>query len=466
METVLNTEKNRYRLNRSETIYLFGCFLVYLLWAILFTGNRYGPDEVNRELVPMYILFNDRLPTGFEEAVRIEYWGFSYAYFMSVPYLTSAFFMKLMHLITPAVIPLRIACRLSSVFSGVGIGFFSIKITKRISDSPLRWVFIVLMTLLPQIIFLSSYFNLDTFSLFTVMIILLAWITGIQTGWGIKSCITLAVGMGLCFLSYKFAWPYILCSFLIYVTWHAVNRKGSCFKGFFLKGLLILGITFAICGWVFIRNAVLYDGDFLALKQNDIYGELYAIDSLKPSVRDTFKSRGESIGDMLRNSAWLKITARSFICGLGYLDIFPGWPYFYRLYDVLGIASAIGLVCYPFLRKPEDTKSKRKAVYWAFPFILLASAITFCISVYYSWSTDYQPQGRYIICALPLFAAFVSCGLWRLVKTAEMILSLIFKHAEKNRLPQLASAGACLWVAISAFIAFTTLVGHFLYSIA
>ena len=76
------------------------------------------------------------------------------------------------------------------------------------------------------------------------------------------------------------------------------NQKQWDFPQMWKKGLLMLGIVFLLCGWWFIRNAVLYDGDILGMATSSKYAERYAIEELKPSNRATPQSLGMTVGQM------------------------------------------------------------------------------------------------------------------------------------------------------------------------
>ena len=43
------------------------------------------------------------------------------------------------------------------------------------------------------------------------------------------------------------------------------------------KGICISAIVLLICGWYFIRNFVIYDGDILGLATEEKYSEQYVI---------------------------------------------------------------------------------------------------------------------------------------------------------------------------------------------
>ena len=64
-------------------------------------------------------------------------------------------------------------------------------------------------------------------------------------------------------------------------------------------GLLITAFVAAIAGWWFIRGYIIYDGDILGMRTSSQYAEMYAVEELKPSNRQTIQSTGMSILGMM-----------------------------------------------------------------------------------------------------------------------------------------------------------------------
>ena len=96
-----------------------------------------------------------------------------------------------------------------------------------------------------------------------------------------------------------------------------------------------------------------------------MYGELYAVEELKPSNIMTPKKMGKSIMDMLIwvpgdwNYNWLSTVVVSFIGTFGYMDIFmpKWWSYLYVLFFAAGIICLL-----PLLPKLLAVKDVRKEV--------------------------------------------------------------------------------------------------------
>lgn len=408
------------QLSKVEVRYLISIFFIYCIWAILFTDSTYGPDEMMRYDIPKFIFENGALPKGWEESIRNPYWGVSYGFSISLPYLISALSMKIVSIFTVNQTVLLIAARFTSVLSMVGVGYYAIKITNRLKLGQERWIFILLLNVTPQAIFLSSYVNLDSFSLLTVMMIVYAWICNLESKWNKYDCIRLGIAIGLCFLSYKFAYSFILGSVLLYCIWYIMHRRECSFRNFVLKGTLIAGVALGISGWYFIRNAIIYNGDFLSLHASAKYAELYAVAEQKPSIKQTFQNQGYSILDMLRQTTWIKSTAQSSVSTLGYMSIVaPNWVY--QIYQFLCAVGLVGAGT-KLVQCVHDSRKRYKKDY-VVTFMLISAVVTIIISLYYSWSSDYQPQGRYIIAALPAAWWIVTSGFSCIAETIALKLN-------------------------------------------
>ena len=94
------------------------------------------------------------------------------------------------------------------------------------------------------------------------------------------------------------------------------------------KGLFILVIVCVIALWWFIRNAILYGGDFLGRQASSASAELYARYQYKPSHIKTFQKKGGSMLHMIfykpsfLEHDWLVTVLYSFVGAFGYNKIY------------------------------------------------------------------------------------------------------------------------------------------------
>lgn len=396
-----------------KLIFVISVFILALTWAIIMPNDS-APDEHMKITICKYIAENGKLPHGGDEAIRDSLWGISYAFSPILSYIIGGGFVKIASLFTQDMRIHYIAARLVSVICYTIMTIFIIKIAEKLfKKKSTRWVFIFLTTLMPQVTFLGSYINNDSLALMSISIIVYAWLIGLETKWDIKSCITLAVGIGICALSYYNAYSFILTSVIIFVLSFIINKKDDGkvdIKNLFKKGIIISIISILIFGWWFIRSAIIYDGDFLGLNITDEYAEKYAIDELKPSKRKTPANTGMSLYTMLFENQWIRTTIKSFIGVFGYMDVYMG-PKFYYTYILIFAIGIIGylLKFYKFEYIKELKKAKEKILLETM--FILNIGITIMLSIIYSYSSDFQPQGRYIMPILIPLMYFITLGI-------------------------------------------------------
>lgn len=381
-----------------------------------------APDEQMRYLLPQFIFDNGYLPNGFDASIRPEYgqhnwyYGVSYGF---APYGSSLFAvanMKLVALFTSDPGTLLIAARFSSVCFGAGTVLLCLRIGQRIFARPqMKYLLAVFCGFLPQFAFLSSYLNCDAMATFCVALIIFCWFKTKETDYSLLSCAALGLSIGLCLMSYYDAYGAIMASIIVIIYELLARQKSRInpsspipLRKIASRLLTIAACAFAVAGWFFIRNAILYDGDFLGLRSSNLSSEIFAEPGWKPSERDTPRSMGLSVVDMLSQPYsgmyWPSLVFKSFIAAFGYMNIFVdnGIYFCYAALIVAGIVLFI-------LRMVMGRKGiKIPAAYLIG--LLLCVAIPFVLSVYNSWSGDFQPQGRYLMPALVPFMILVTMG--------------------------------------------------------
>lgn len=387
----------------------WGClviaFLIYFSISCLLPVKK-APDEPLRYKVSEFIYTHHHLPVGTDILIRSPEWGFSYAFTPYLPSAVAAGIMKLVSLFgnTEEAL-LIIASRFVNVLAAAGSLFVAFKVGKRLFPKGASgFLFAVCVGFLPQFVFLAGYLNNDVVSVFAAMLILYGWLYGKERHWDIKSCLFLAGGLSICILTYYNAYGWVLCSVIYFLgsIWldNTIEQK---WKHILSRGSMILVPVFLLTGWFFIRNAILYDGDFLAMRTLNACGELYGYGPYKPSNRNLYSLAGLSVVDMLRQTDWIESTIKSFFAVFGYMDIkVPG--IFYKIYLVLVLTGGVGFV-YGICKK--KAKAESLLLYGC---CLLCMIIPTGLSIYYSYATDYQAQGRYLMSALPALALLVSTG--------------------------------------------------------
>ncbi len=385
---------------KKEYIYVILVGLLYLTWA-LHLKQSWAPDESMRDDIALYIFNHGSLPRGDEAEILNSTWGTSYGFTPYLPSLIAVLFMKVVSLVRYSTTALLVAQRLVSVCAGMGTALFSIKAGKRLFHSETAvYLFASFICLLPQFVFLCTYVNNDCFALFSCVVIFYFWIAGIQDGWNWKNSIGLAVGIAMCALSYYNAYGFILASIVVYFAsnYHAKGTWKN--KNIWKFALVIFLVAFALAGWFFIRNAIIYDGDFLGMRSSSITSELYARNEYKPSNRSTARNSGEDVFHILEDGNWLPSMVLSFIGNFGYMSTPISEVQEYIYIGILGIGGFWGI------RYGLKNKKKR-----GISLVLIFTMIMPWLLIFYStYTTDYQAQGRYVISMLPGLAYFAVSG--------------------------------------------------------
>ena len=427
--------------DKSTWIFLAAVFIFITAWAVIQPFNS-SPDESMRYDIVKYLVNHGTLPDGRDPEIRNEMWGISYAFNPILAYMIMAIPAKIVSLFTSSSMALVIAARMVNVVFGTVMAYLVMRIGEMLFEGKVRWMFTCLVTFLPGVVFVHSYVNNDSMALLSSAWIVYAWVRSIREGWSLKICVHLALGISLCGLSYYNAYGFVLASmlFLASTILFAGNDKGRV-KFLFARGGLIAAIVLALIGWWFIRNAILYDGDFLGWNISSQYKELYALEELKPSNRVTPQVSGMSIKDMMLwvpgewQHNWLITVAVSFVGTFGFLDIFmPYWSSkMYFLAFGIGIVGMFLIIRPTFFmrsRRYEKTTmrledctliekkiwkeklwNKMSIFHWC---MAIAMVIPFILLVIYAYTSDFQAQGRYILPMVIPFMYFVTCG-WQAI---------------------------------------------------
>lgn len=404
-------KKHERSLCRAEQIFIALCFAFYTVWTVLAPFN-YAPDEAMRFDVTKFLFDNGRLPVGDE--LLHEHWGFSYAHLPTVLCNTLGYvFMKLASVFTANHQVLLIAARMVSVVSCTLAVYYVIKITKLIFTTYARWIMILFFALIPQYCFLASYINNDSLVLLGIAMIVYAWVLAIKCNWTYRACFVLVGGVSICALAYYNSYAWILFSVFFFIFSYFKQNPHN-YSGFLkLAGIMIV-LTLLIIGYSFIRHLVLY-GDLLGMETSHKYGELYAADGIRPSERLSLSELGVDLKTMLfsKEYKWVKITYMSFIGFFGYMQ--HACPEFiYKAFLLFIAVGILGFVVRLALRIIKRQSISYHSVLF-YVCILCCAVISVMLSVYNSYTTDFQPQGRYCYPALITLAVVLTKGFEALI---------------------------------------------------
>ncbi len=386
-----------------------------------------APDEHARYLIPQYICEHGKLPTAYDEEVRIPGYGSSYALYNVLPYIFMGWVMRFVNLFTDREAYLLYSARFVNVLFGVAMAFTVRKLAVRIFDEEakkicLDWLFCFLVTFMPQSLFLHTYVNTDSMAMLSTALILYALVSIYQDGFCVSNSGILCAGVIFCTLSYYNAYSYIVSAVLLCLAYFAGPAAGRPdgavqekrriaydWKNMVRHALPITAVILLGTAWWFVRSYILYDGDILGFRTADKMMEAYAVDKVNPLTSQTYRQMGYTLRQMIRETDYLTIAYASFVGAYGSLSIFADiWIYrFYKLFFYGGLMGYI--ITIPVYRKHHGWKR-----------MLFHANLIFCIimpvflAVYYAYTSDFQAQGRYMMPILLPLMIYVVKGLERL----------------------------------------------------
>lgn len=403
--------------SKQENRLIFFYFALYLAAALTIalhqphfdTPPLFGnpPDEHSRYKVPLYIEEHGSLPTGFEEELFSGDCRWTYGFYTLLPYMIQGVVMKGVSLFTHSPLALLYAARMVNVVSGLFMAYLVLLIGRKVFiDDKIRWLFCFLVTFLPQSLFMHTYVNPDSICMLSTALMIYGLLCGYEDAFSVKSCVLLTTGMVLCILSYYNAYGFLVSSFLLFTAYFVKRKENWTFdwKNFLKKGCPVALAVILLSGWSFVRNYMLYDGDFIGLRTKEAFIQSYGI------ARDTFYSSGYSLAYMLTHTSFVPKVIISFLGNYG-----SGTIYMYKImyagYLLLFGAGFVGLFM-PKIKpekvsSPKETSAaERKAGTDKFHTAFFHINMVFCILMplllllKYAYTVDYQAQGRYLMPAV------------------------------------------------------------------
>ena len=393
-------------------------FALYLIAALTIALNQplkdtypflcNPPDEHSRYMVPLYICENGTLPTGFEEELFSGECRWTYGFYTLLPYMIQGYAMRFVSLFTKSALALLYTARLVNVMIGLLTALMTLKIGKQLFiDKRIGWMFCFFVTFLPQSLFLHTYVNPDSLCLLSVAFIVYGMITGLKEGFSWKPCAFLTAGIILCALTYYNAYGFIFSSIFIFIAGFIYKNQHKwefSWREFCKKGAIMAIIVLLCISWSFVRNYLLYDGDFIGLTTKENFIKSFGI------VRESYLSQGKSLFTMLAGTAFLPKMLVSFIACYGSSTMYTWWIV-YIFYLLLIGAGILGMLFYREMNSDKKYNWKRKFLYLNLLFCIL---VTLLLAIRYSYTVDFQPQGRYLMPALIPILYFVCHGLEKL----------------------------------------------------
>ncbi len=420
---------NRIRQHK-EVIFTVMMFLTAFICMLTFAivqpfGD--GPDEINRYKIVQYIYQYGQLPVGDNPAVLIDGYGGSYAFQPMLTYILDGYLLRALTFLS---LPLKgqiLIARMVNICFGLLMAFYVKKISKLLFSNPYAsWAFTLAIVFLPQNLFIHTYVNTDSMGLLSVAIIIYALLNGMKNDYSFKTCLHLSIGIILCAMSYYNCYGIVLCAIFLFLYQFFYKKEGNKisyhYKMFYQKSAVIIAFVLLGISWWFIRNAILYQGDFLALNARKICAAATCLAEYNPFTRDTYKSLGIPVFLMIFHTDYYTLVWKSFIAMFGPMLI-PTHHYIYMGYKYWFIASLLGLL---IPKKANIMPNYRKDQKFIFSIdMFVAMIIPIFLAIYYSYTWEFQPQGRYYLPMLIPFIYFLTIGIQKLISIIASAVTLI-----------------------------------------
>ena len=415
-----------YKNERFPEILFLSLAFVCMMTFVLLQPFGEGPDEINRFRVVRFIYENGYLPKGDDPAVLIPGYGGSYAFQPMLTYILEGFLLRAVDLFTDRFDVLLVAARMVNVFFGMAAAVLTRKLSKLLFPEKMtQWLFSCLVVFLPQSLFLHTYINTDSCAFLSVILMFTAVLDGMKNGFTRPLCIQTAAGVILCALSYYNAYGAVVVTVILFISCFAgkvsagtITRDGTAspvdryymdWKPMFRAGAFISALVFLGAGWWFIRNAILYHGDFLGMTARNLCVASTCTPDFHPLLRQTCQNQGIGVLAMVFGTDYFTLLVRSFVAMFGPMNL----PTHYYIYEIYYRIFAVGLlVCMlPIGRGLYLSWQEKIRRFFFNGCMVLACVIPVFLCVYYSYTWDFQPQGRYLMPMLPAFMYFVTLGL-------------------------------------------------------
>ncbi len=401
-------------LRKQWPILCLACALGLILSMAFVSAFNQHPDE-GGHVQSARFYFRNWIPPAVDDPRMVESisgWGLSYLFNLDVVYFFAA---KTALLLQPLMMPDYVGLRLFNVLLFAILVFL---IARRVQSSQLA-VFALLAT--PQVWYIFSYFNNDAFPLFLSILIAIQCIDPMTGGYRFlhgprfrEHCLggmLLGILVGLLLLS-KLNYRLFLVFLCCFALWQIIFAQPPMSRLLLLKKWLLMGFV-ACCVFLPRYAHDQYINHFQKTENVTRIAEKHAHHMFKPSTVENslsesyrglaYKKKGVSWQQMfLHNTEWRDLTFRSMLGLYGYMNHHSEMAYYTTMKGLFVLLFVVILICAVYGTGGSDVV----LVFGACCSVLLSCFV----SVYYSWTTDYQPQGRYLF---PIIAMLM-IGLSRL----------------------------------------------------
>lgn len=386
-----------------------------------------GPDEINRFKVVSYIEKHGAIPVGDDPEIIIDGYGASYAFQPILTYMIEGY---LLHLLLPLDLDANtklLIARYVNVLIGLIAAFYTVRLSKVLfKDDRSALLFSLAVIFLPENIFIYTYVNTDGMGLLSVIMMIYAIILGYKSDFNKESLYTLSIGIILCLMSYYNCYGYVLMAFIAFVAYFVMRKD---FDPMFKKGIAVALSVFLMAGWWFFRNIMLYGGDIFALSARKECANLTGNILWLENMANTYQAQGYTLKEMVFDTDYFTLVWKSFIAMFGPMSI-PTHHYIYMAFKYIFFICVISLFIPKKTSSLPDLEKKDKIT--LFTCMTVAMIIPAILALYYSYTWDFQPQGRYYLpCMIPFFF-ILSLGMEKLITLIYDLLKRFIKNEKTS----------------------------------
>ncbi|MCR4651063.1 MAG: glycosyltransferase family 39 protein [Lachnospiraceae bacterium] len=389
-----------------------------------------GPDEIDRYKVVQYIYNHGTLPVGDDSEVLLEGYGGSYAFQPILTYIIQGYLLRALRVFDLSELTMLVIARLVCVATGLTAVVYTWLIGRQLfEDKRVAYLFTVAVTMLPQNLFVHTYVNTDSMGLLSVAIVIYATIRGIKTMYDIPSVVNLILGISICALSYYNCYGVVLAAAITMIVYYCREGRRGIVELVSKAGIIIFGVMI-LAGWWFIRNGILYDGDILALKARQLCAAETALPEYNPLTRDTYYRLGIPLTTMIWGTDYYTLCWKSFIAMFGPMRI-PTSHYIYMTYKYLCIVALAGLIIpRKKLEMPENREISQGDRSVITIMMLVSGLIPVVLALYYSYTWEFQPQGRYYLPMVIPFMLLMTLGMRKVIA----LISMPFRKLSRGKI--------------------------------
>lgn len=398
--------------HKRETALAILLLFVFICMSVFVVKQPFGdgPDEINRYKVVSYIEKHGAIPLGDDPEIIIDGYGASYAFQPILTYMIEGYLLHIISFLNLDFDTKLIIARYVNVFIGLIAAFYTVRLSRVLfGDDKTALLFSLAVIFLPQNIFIYTYVNTDGMGLLSVIMMVYATILGYKSDFNKESLYTLAIGIILCLMSYYNCYGYILMAFIAFIIYFVMKKDTDAM---FKKGIPVALSVFLMAGWWFFRNILLYGSDIFALNARRECAQLTGNILWLENMANTYQAQGYTLKEMVFDTDYFTLVWKSFIAMFGPMSI-PTHHYVYMAFKYLFFICVVSLFIPKKVSVLPEIEKKSRIILWIS--MMTAMVIPAVLALYYSYTWDFQPQGRYYLpCMIPFF--FVLClGMEKLI---------------------------------------------------